>query len=209
MGGPARSAALLRHLTARLGQPVRLPGGTDPALAAVFGAALVAGGHAGPADRYPHAVAVRVHRTVAGRPRDGELLVSPPGTLEPGGATVFAEAGGERVRVKAVPGDGTVGREVRIVVRAAGTDAAAPVGVVTVPAAGDRARFHVGVRVAADGTARLVLQPLGPSRPGAHPAQNHLPAELTPEEFLLGVLPVDPRSPEVSDHPPDTQGART
>ncbi|MEV5126336.1 sugar kinase [Streptomyces decoyicus] len=210
VGGPARSAALRQHLTARLGRPVRLPDGTDPALAAVFGAALVAGGHADPADRYPHAVAVRVHRTVAGRPRDGELLISPPGTLEAGGATVFAETGGQRVRVKAVPADGTGGREVRIVVRAAGTDAAAPVGVVTVPAAGDGARFHVGVRVAADGAAGLVLQPLGPSRPGAHPAREHLPVELPLQEFPLGVLPVDPRSPEESDHhPPDTQGART
>ncbi|MHC8560805.1 hypothetical protein ACW23B_01840 [Streptomyces albidoflavus] len=44
VGGAARSATLVRHLAERLGLPVPLPGGTDPALAAVFGAALVAAG---------------------------------------------------------------------------------------------------------------------------------------------------------------------
>ncbi|MGW7365475.1 sugar kinase [Streptomyces sp. NPDC054841] len=217
VGGAARSGSLLRHLTGRLGRPVPLPGGTDPALAAVFGAALVAGGHVDPADRYPHAVAVRVLQTVVGRPRDGELLISPPGTLEPGGATVFAEAGGERVRVRTGPADGTGGRQVRILVRAAGTGVVAPAGVVTVPPSGDGACFHVGMRVAADGTARLVLQPLGRGRPGAYPAEDHLSAQPPPEEFPLGVLPADPRPdarsdprPDArSDPQPDTQGART
>lgn len=237
VGGPARSGALLRHLTGRLGRPVPLPDGTDPALAAVFGAALVAGGHIDPADRYPHAVAVRVHRTVVGRPRDEELLISPPGTLEPGGATVFAEAGGDRVRVRtgsadgaggraegtARPADGTAGpaegtggraggtggREVRIVVRAAGSGAVAPAGVVTIPPSGDGARFHVGVRLAVDGTARLVLQPLGRSRPGVHPAEDGRAAQPPCEEFELGVLPSDPQPDSPSDPPPDSEGAPT
>lgn len=237
VGGPARSGALLRHLTGRLGRPVPLPDGTDPALAAVFGAALVAGGHIDPADRYPHAVAVRVHRTVVGRPRDEELLISPPGTLEPGGATVFAEAGGDRVRVRtgsadgaggraegtagpadrtggradgtAGPAGGTGGREVRIVVRAAGSGAVAPAGVVTVPPSGDGARFHVGVRLAVDGTARLVLQPLGRSRPGVHPAEDGMAAQPPCEEFELGVLPSDLQPDSPSDPPPDSEGAPT
>ncbi|WP_406333534.1 sugar kinase [Streptomyces sp. NBC_00203] len=241
VGSQARFGVLLRHLTGRLGRPTPLPDGTDPALAAVFGAALVAGGHVDPADRYPHAVAVRVHRTVVGRPRDEELLISPPGTLEPGGATVFAEAGGERVRVRtgsadgaggraegtagpvdgtggwadgtARPAEGAGGREVRIVVRAAGTGAAAPAGVVTIPPSGDGARFHVGVRLAVDGTARLVLQPLGRSRPGVHPAEDGMLAQSPPEEFPLGVLPSDPQpdspSDSPSDPPPDSEGAPT
>ncbi|WP_329461490.1 sugar kinase [Streptomyces sp. NBC_01431] len=204
VGGPARSGALLGYLTGRLGRPVLLTGGTDPALAAVFGAALVASGHIDPADRYPHAVGVRVQRTTVGRPRDGELLISPPGTLEPGGPTVFAEADGERVRVRTGLADGTAGREVRIVVRASGTGAAAEAGVVTVPPSGDGARFHVGVRLAVDGTARLVLQPLG-----VHPAEDRLAAQHPPEEFALGILPTDLRLDPPFDSPPDSEGART
>lgn len=209
VGGSARSGALLRHLTGRLGRPVPLPGGTEPALAAVFGAALVAGGHIDPADRYPHALAVRVHLTAVGRPRDGELLISPPGTLEPGGPTVFAEAGGEPVRVRTGPADGTVGREVRILVRAAGTGAAASAGVVTVPPSGDGARFHVGMRLDADGTARLVLQPLGRGWPGVHPAEDRTLAQPPPEEFPLGVLPTEPPPDSPSDPTPDSEGNRT
>jgi hypothetical protein len=211
VGGAARSGVLLRHLGGRLGRPTPLPDGTDPAMAAVFGAALVAGGHVDPPDRYPHAVAVRVHRTVVGRPRDGELLISPPWTLEPGGATVFAEADGAPVRVRTGPAGGSGPREVRILVHAAGTDAAAPAGVVTVPAAGDDAYFHVGVRVATDLTARLVLRPLGRSGTGAHPEPDHPepdhpePDHPSPEppaqELPLGVLPTDPRP----DAPPDLQ----
>ncbi|MFI5548728.1 sugar kinase [Streptomyces sp. NPDC051738] len=203
VGGAARSGALLRHLTDRLGRPVPLPFGTDPALAAVFGAALVAGEHLKPADRYPHEVSVRVHRTVVGRPRDGEVLISPPGTLELGGATVFAQTGGERVRVRRGPGDGTGGRTVRILVRAAGTDAGATVGVVQVPPSGDGAYCHVGVRVAADGTAHLVLEQLGRSRPGVDQPDDLPPAAPPPrEEFPFGFLPDDPR-PDA--HPSDPQ----
>lgn len=51
---------------------------------------------------------MRVHRTVHGRPQDGELLISPPGTLVPGGATVFAETDGERVRFGTATAGGAV-----------------------------------------------------------------------------------------------------
>lgn len=44
VGGAARSGTVARHLADRLGPAVPLPEGTDPALAAVLGAALVAGG---------------------------------------------------------------------------------------------------------------------------------------------------------------------
>lgn len=56
----------------------------------------------------------------------------------------------------------------------------------TVPAVAEE-RFHVGMRVTAEGAAHLVLQPLGHGRTGAHPPGAGLP----PEEFPLGVLPVD------------------
>ncbi|WTD01230.1 FGGY-family carbohydrate kinase [Streptomyces albidoflavus] len=187
VGGAARSATLVRHLADRLGLPVPLPDGTDPALAAVFGAALVAAGRVDAADRYPHAVAVRVHRTVGGLPRDEELVVSPPGTLAPGGATVFAETGGERVRLGAAPAEGGTGREVQLLVRGAGARSGVPATTVTVSAAaGDR--FHVGVRVTTDGTAHLVLHPLAldapvPDRHGAEPGAQEIP---------LGALPADP-----------------
>ncbi|MGW5881762.1 sugar kinase [Streptomyces koyangensis] len=187
VGGAARSATLVRHLADRLGLPVPLPDGTDPALAAVFGAALVAAGRVDAADRYPHAVAVRVHRTVGGLPRDEELVVSPPGTLAPGGATVFAETGGERVRLGAAPAEGGTGREVQLLVRGAGARSGVPATTVTVSAAaGDR--FHVGVRVTTDGTAHLVLHPLAPDAPvpdrhGAEPGAREIP---------LGALPADP-----------------
>ncbi|MEE1748602.1 MULTISPECIES: sugar kinase [unclassified Streptomyces] len=219
VGGAARSRTLARQLTDRLGPPVPLPEGTDPALAAVFGAALVAAGRIDAADRYPHAVAVRVHRTVHGRPRDGELLISPSGTLVPGGATVFAEADGERVRFGTATADGSRERAVRILAHGSGTERGVPVAVVTVPAVAEE-RFHVGMRVTAEGAAYLVLQPLGRGAPGAEPS---------PEEFPLGVLPVDvrpgtgsaqpfpqpppggcprPRDARQPAHPPDTQGVR-
>ncbi|MCX4851178.1 sugar kinase [Streptomyces sp. NBC_00893] len=186
VGGAARSGAVARHLADRLGPPVPLPEGTDPALAAVLGAALVAAGRVDAGDRYPHAVAVRVHRTVHGRPRDGELLISPPGTLVPGGATVFAETDGERVRFGTATAGGSGAREVRLLVRRSGAEAGVPAAVVTVPAVAEE-RFHVGMRVTAEGAAHLVLQPLGRVRSGAHPPGAGLP----PEEFPLGVLPVD------------------
>ncbi|MFE3945727.1 sugar kinase [Streptomyces sp. NPDC059118] len=224
VGGAARSGTPVRHLTDRLGPAVPLPEGTDPALAAVFGAALVAAGRVDAADRYPHAVAVRVHRTEHGRPRDGELLISPPGTLVPGGATVFAETDGERVRFGTATADGSGTRAVRILVRGAGAERGVPMAVVTVPAAAEE-RFHVGMRVTAEGVAHLVLQPLGRSGPGTRPPG----AELPPEEFPLGVLPVDvgpgngsarpfpqpspggcprPRAARQPAHPPDIQGVR-
>ncbi|MET7507112.1 sugar kinase [Streptomyces albidoflavus] len=187
VGGAARSATLVRHLAERVGLPVPLPEGTDPALAAVLGAALVAAGRVDAADRYPHAVAVRVHRTVGGLPRDEELVISPPGTLAPGGATVFAETGGERVRIGAAPAEGGTGREVQLLVRGAGARNGVSATAVTVPAAaGDR--FHVGVRLTADGTAHLVLHPLAPEVPVPH---RH-GAEPGVREFPLGALPADP-----------------
>ncbi|MBK3390589.1 FGGY-family carbohydrate kinase [Streptomyces sp. DEF1AK] len=187
VGGAARSAPLVRHLADRLGLPVPLPDGTDPALAPVFGAALVAAGRVDAADRYPHAVAVRVHRTVGGLPRDEELVISPPGTLAPGGATVFAETGGERVRLGAAPAEGGTGREVQLLVRGAGTRGGVSATAVTVSAAaGDR--FHVGVRVTTDGTAHLVLHPLAPEAPAPH---RHA-AEPVAQEIPLGALPADP-----------------
>ncbi|MFF2900269.1 sugar kinase [Streptomyces sp. NPDC057966] len=196
VGGAARSGTVTRHLTDRLGPAVPLPEGTDPALAAVLGAALVAGGRADAADRYPHAVAVRVHRTVHGRPQDGELLISLPGTLVPGGSTVFAETDGERVRFGTATAGGNGARAVRLLVRGAGAEHGVPAAVVTVPAVAEE-RFHVGMRVTAEGAAHLVLQPLGHGRTGAHPPGAGLP----PEEFPLGVLPVDALPGSGPGHP--------
>jgi hypothetical protein len=176
VGGLARLGPLLRHLTGRHGTPAVLPGGVDPALAAAFGAGLVAAGQVDPADRYPYAVCVATHRTVAGEPRAQELLISPAGTLEPGGATVFAETGGQRVRVRTGPAGATSARPVRIQVRDTGGGAATPAGTPVLPPSAEGARFHVGVRIAVDGTASLVLHPLGSG---------------TPSEYPLGVLPTD------------------
>ncbi|MFC0602484.1 hypothetical protein [Streptomyces palmae] len=173
VGGGARFGPLLRHLADRQGEPVALPGGVDPAHAAVFGAALVAAGRVDPADRYPYAVSVGTHRTAAGRPRAEELLISPAGALEPGGATVFAESGGRRVLVRTGPAGA---RPVRIQVRDAESGAVTSAGTLTIPPGAEGARFHVGVRIAADGTARLVLHPLGSGTPSEHP---------------LGALPTD------------------
>ncbi|KUJ67402.1 hypothetical protein ACZ90_28390 [Streptomyces albus subsp. albus] len=175
VGGGARFGPLVRHLADRQGEPVALPVGTDPAHAAAFGAALVAAGRVDPADRYPYAVSVGTHRTVAGEPRAEELLISPAGALEPGGATVFAESGGQRVRVRTGPAGGA-SRPVRIRVRDAESGSTTPVGTLTIPPGDEGARFHVGVRIAVDGTARLVLHPLGSGTPSEHP---------------LGVLPTD------------------
>ncbi|WP_433893199.1 hypothetical protein [Streptomyces sp. CA-111067] len=176
VGGSARLLPLVRHLTERQGPPVALPAGVDPALAAVFGAALVAAGRIDPADRYPYAVCVGAHRTVAGRPRDEELLLSPPGALEPGGATVYAEADGRRVRLRTGPEGSADGRPVRVRVRDAENRRTAQVRSLLIPGAAEGDRFHVGVRVAVDGTARLVLRPLGAG---------------APSEIPLGSLPTD------------------
>ncbi|MEU9166302.1 hypothetical protein AB0D34_00560 [Streptomyces sp. NPDC048420] len=169
VGGAARSARLRRHLTQRRGAPAPLPTGTDPALAAAFGAALVAAGRIDPADRYPHVVFVGTHRTVDGLPRGEELLVCPAGSLEPGGPTVFARTGEERVRLRTTAAGNAADRPVRIQVRDARGGHATPVRTLTVPAAPEGTRFHVGVRLAADGTARLVLEPLGSGQPSEHP----------------------------------------
>ncbi|QQM40186.1 hypothetical protein [Streptomyces liliifuscus] len=176
VGGAARSGPLRRHLTQRRGAPVPLPGGTDPALAAAFGAALVAAGRIDPADRYPYAVFVGTHCTVGGTPRADDLLISPAGALEPGGPTVFAEADGHRVRVRTRPVGATAQRRVPIQVRDASGGHPTPVRAVTVSAAPEGTRFHVGVRLAVDGTAHLVLHPTSSG---------------TPSEHLLGALPTD------------------
>ncbi|GGX73278.1 hypothetical protein [Streptomyces hiroshimensis] len=176
VGGAARFGPLVQYLTGLQGAPVALPGGTDPALAVVFGAALVAAGRVDPADRYPYAVSVGTHRTVAGELRAEDLLISPAGVLEPGGGTVFAEAGGQRVRIRTGSGGRSTARPVRIRVHDADGGSGTPVGVVSIPPGSEGERYHVGVRIAVDGTARLVLQPLGSGTPGEYP---------------LGVLPAD------------------
>ncbi|WP_371675906.1 hypothetical protein [Streptomyces sp. NBC_01276] len=177
VGGAARFGPLAGHLAARHGPLVALPGDTDPALAAVFGAALVAAGRADPGDRYPHAVCVGTHRVVGGAPRSQELVISPAGVLEPGGATVFAETGGHRVPVAAgTASPAGPAPPVRVRVRDARGERSEAVGTLTLPPGGAGDRFHVGVRIAVDGTAHLVLHPLGSAAPG---------------EFPLGTLPTD------------------
>jgi hypothetical protein len=176
VGGVARLGLLVRHLTGRQGQLLALPGNVDPALAAAFGAALVAAGRIDPADRYPYAVLVGSHRTVDGVPRAEELLISPPGALEPGGATVFAHSNGRPVRIRTKPVGPSAGRPVSIHVRAGQGGHPVQVGTLSIPAAAEGARFHVGVRLAVDGEALLVLDPLGAGTPGEYP---------------LGALPTD------------------
>ncbi|WP_329262352.1 hypothetical protein OG223_45235 [Streptomyces sp. NBC_01478] len=175
VGGGARFAPLVRHVTNRQGTPVELPEGTDPALAAAFGAALVAAGRIDPADRYPYAVLVDTHRTAGGAPRAEELLICPAGALEPGGATVFAQSEGRPVRIRTRPVGASAVRPVHVHVRAARDGRPVPVGTLRIPAA-EGARFHVGVRLAVDGEALLVLHPLGSG---------------TPWEYPLGALPTD------------------
>ncbi|MET7343651.1 hypothetical protein ACIOEZ_22710 [Streptomyces sp. NPDC087866] len=171
VGGVARLGPLRPHLDAA-GRPLTaLPEGTDPAHAAVLGAALVAAGRVDPADRYPYEVRVGAHRTEAGHPADSELLVSAAGTLEPGGPVVFAEADGRRIGVRT-----RADHPVRVRVGAPGSGAGTPVRTLTLPGGDATDRFHVGVRIAVDGTAALVLHPLGAGTPGAFP---------------LGILPAD------------------
>lgn len=179
VGGTARFAPLVRHLAGTGWQLAALPAGADPALAAVFGAALVAAGVIDPADRYPYAVRVGAHRTVAGRPEDQELVISEAGHLEPGGETVYAQAAGQRLRVRTGSTGIAVGRPVRVRVHDPERRVSAPVRTLTLPADAGGDGFHVGVRLAVDGTARLVLQP---PEPGA------------PMEFPLGDLPTDLRT---------------
>ncbi|WP_406014388.1 hypothetical protein OG520_22500 [Streptomyces sp. NBC_00984] len=176
VGGTARFAPLVRHLSGGGWHLAPLPAATDPALAAVFGASLVASGRIDPADRYPYAVCVGAHRTVAGRPEDQELVVSEAGHLEPGGETVYAHAAGQRLRVRTGPAGAAVGRPVQVRVRDPERGVSAPVRTLALPGGAEEDRFHVGVRLAVDGTARLVLHPLAPG---------------APTEFPLGDLPTD------------------
>ncbi|MFB6988907.1 MULTISPECIES: hypothetical protein [unclassified Streptomyces] len=186
VGGGARFAPLVRHL-AGSGRPLTpLPAGTDPALAAVFGAALVAENRIDPADRYPYAVWVGAHRTVVGRPEDRELLISGAGVLEPGGPTVFAETDGQRLGVRTGPAGAAAGRPVRVRVRDPEGGGSAAVRTLTLPGGAEGDRFHVGVRIAVDGSARLVLHPLHSGTPSEFPLGN-LPTDLRtdPEEVRL------------------------
>ncbi|MGW1071210.1 hypothetical protein [Streptomyces sp. NPDC002537] len=179
VGGAARFAPLVRHPAGGGWRLAPLPAGTDPSLAAVFGAALVAAGRIDPADRYPYAVCVGAQQTVAGRLEDQELVISGAGHLEPGGETVYAQRAGQRLRVRTGPAGAAVGRPVQVRVRDPERGMSAPVRTLTLPGGTEDDRFHVGVRLAVDGTARLVLQPLGPGAPA---------------EFPLGDLPTDLRT---------------
>ncbi|KUN06186.1 hypothetical protein AQI95_14930 [Streptomyces yokosukanensis] len=179
VGGTARFAPLARHPAAAGWRLAPLPGGTDPSLAAVFGAALVAAGRIDPADRYPYAVCVGAQRTVAGRLKDQELVISEAGHLEPGGDTVYAQRAGQRLRVAVGPAGAAVGRPVQVRVRDPERGVSAPVRTLALPVGTEDDRFHVGVRLAVDGTARLVLHPLDPGAPA---------------EFPLGSLPSDLRT---------------
>ncbi|MFF5335800.1 hypothetical protein [Streptomyces sp. NPDC013181] len=179
-GGVARLDPLRPHLDAA-GRPLTaLPDGTDPAHAAVLGAALVAAGRADPADRYPYEVWIGAHRTEAGHPADRELLLSAAGALEPGGPPVFAEADGHRIGVRT-----RAGHPVRVRVGDPATGAGGPVGTLTLPGGGPADRYHVGVRLAVDGTAALVLQPLGAGPPGAFPLGT-LPADIGTDSKEVG-----------------------
>lgn len=185
VGGVARFGPLRGHLEAA-GRPLAaLPDGTDPAHAAVLGAALVAAGRIDPADRYPYAVWVGAHRTVAGRPADIELLVSAAGTLEPGGPAVFAEADGQRVGVRTGPAGAAAGRPVRVRVGDPEGGGSTPVRTLMLPGGGPDDRFHIGVRYAVDGTAVLELHPLGPGQPGSYPLGT-LPTDLGTDSKEVG-----------------------
>jgi hypothetical protein len=176
VGGTARFAPLARH-PAGLGWRVApLPDGTDPSLAAVFGAALVAADRIDPADRYPYAVCVGAQQTVAGRLEDQELVISEAGQLEPGGETVYAQEAGRRLRVGTGPAGAAAGRPVQVRVRDPERGMSAPVRTLALPGATEDERFHVGVRLAVDGTAQLVLHPLDAA---------------VPAKFPLGDLPTD------------------
>ncbi|MEV5605613.1 hypothetical protein AB0L33_29660 [Streptomyces sp. NPDC052299] len=179
-GGVARFGPLRTHLDAAGLTLTALPDDTDPAHAAVLGAALVAAGRVDPADRYPYELWIGAHRTEAGRPTDRELLISAAGTLEPGGPPVYAESDGRRVGVRTAPG-----RPVRVRAIDPASGAGAPLGPLTLPGGGETDRFHVGVRLAADGTAALVLHPLGAGPPGAFPLGT-LPADIGTDTKEVG-----------------------
>ncbi|MFF4353625.1 hypothetical protein [Streptomyces sp. NPDC001530] len=175
VGGLSRLSPLHDHLGARH-ELVALPGeGTDPCHAAVLGAALVAAGLVDPGDRYPHAVCVGTHRMVAGELRTEELEISPAGTLEPGAPPVFAESGGQRVRIRAAQG---AQREVVVSVRAVPGGAGVPVRSVRVPPGSPGERCHLGIRLSVEGIAHLVLQPVGAGA-GTELPLGPLPVDLT------------------------------
>ncbi|MES9524373.1 hypothetical protein [Streptomyces capoamus] len=175
-GGLARLAPLTRQLAERH-RLLPLPAGVDPGYAAAAGGALVAAGLADPGDRYPYALRIRTHRRTAGRLHTGELELAPAGSLEPGGATVFAAADGRPAQV--LP-DAAAGRPLRI--EAVGPDGRpSPFPDVTLSAGTPDGLCRVGVRVGADGVAALVLRPV---TDGAE-AETRLP---------LGPLPVPPET---------------
>jgi hypothetical protein len=203
VGGLARFGPLVRHLAVS-GPPglAELPPGVDPASAAVLGAALVAEGLVDPQDRYPHAVWVAAHRTEAGRPLTRELLLSPAGALEPGGETLFAREEGRRTRVRTGPPGTSAQRPVQVRVRDADGSRTAQVGALTLPDAAEGDRFHVGVRLAVDGTARLVLEPLGAGPPGEFPL-GRLPLDLPDTRPADRTAPTAPTVPSVPSDPSD------
>lgn len=173
VGGLARLPAL-RRLVGDPGRLVELPGGTDPALAAVLGAALVAAGRVDAADRYPYAVLVGTRRVRQGRLEAAELTLCPAGALVPEAPAVFAVADGRPVPVG---GAGATPREVEVWVRGADDGRAVRVGSARLPASAPDERFHVGVALAVDGRARLVLRPLGGGAPYEYPL-GRLPGAL-------------------------------
>ncbi|MCX4750120.1 hypothetical protein OG455_32175 [Kitasatospora sp. NBC_01287] len=172
VGGAARLAALRRQ-AGGTGGCVELPGGVDPALAAVLGASLVAAGRVDAADRYPHALVIGTRRVRHGRLTSAELTLCPPGALVPAAPAVFACEGGRPV---AVGGAGDVPREVEVWAREADGGRTVRAGSARLPASTPDERFHVGVALALDGTARLVLRP-------ADGGASH--------EYPLGELPGD------------------
>ncbi|MFD7825993.1 hypothetical protein [Kitasatospora sp. NPDC059803] len=172
VGGAARLAALRRQV----GEPggcVELPVGVDPALAAVLGASLVAAGRVDAADRYPHALVIGTRRVRHGRLTSADLTLCPPGALVPAAPAVFAREGGRPV---AVGGAGDVPREVEIWAREADGGRTVRAGSARLPASTPDERFHVGVALALDGTAWLVLRPVDGG--ASH-------------EYTLGELPSD------------------
>ncbi|MFF7976096.1 hypothetical protein [Streptomyces sp. NPDC007905] len=175
-GGLARLEPLTRRLAERH-RLLPLPADVDPGHAAAAGGALVAAGLADPGDRYPYALRISTHRRTAGRLHTEELELAPAGSLEPGGATVFATGDGRPAQV--LP-DATAGRPLRI--EAVGPDGRpAPFPDVTLPAGTPDGLCRVGVRVGADGAAALVLRPVA----NGTDAETHLP---------LGPLPVPPET---------------
>lgn len=175
-GGLARLAPLTRQLE-ESHRVLPLPADMDPGYAAVAGGALVAAGLADPGDRYPYAVRISTHSRTAGRLHTEELELAAPGTLEPGGDTVFAARDGRPAEVLA---DAAARRPLRV--EAVDPDGRpVPLPDVALTTGAPDGLCQVGVRIGADGAAALVLRPVahGPD------AETRLP---------LGPLPVLPES---------------